>query len=182
MNEEENFIKSEEKVILVDKNDKEIGIGEKLQTHKKGELHRAFSVFVFNSKDELLLQKRAKSKYHSGGLWTNTCCSHPKPGELIEKTIHRRLKEEMGFDCNLKQIFNFYYKEKLDNIFFEHEWDYIFFGKFDGEPMPNPEEVDDWKWISLEELKKDMLKNSGNYTAWLKILIDKVIYYFKLGF
>jgi len=164
-----------EKVILVDKDDKEIGIGEKIKTHKEGKLHRCFSVFIFNSKNELLLQRRARSKYHSGGLWTNTCCSHPRPNEPTEKSVHRRLKEEMGFDCEVKEIFSFIYKVKFDNGLWEHEYDHVFFGKFDGEPKPNPEEVDEWKWVSLEKLKKDIQENPDNYTYWLKKSIDKVI-------
>ncbi len=162
-------------VILIDKNDKEIGFGKKIEVHKKNKLHRAFSIFVFNSKGELLLQQRAKSKYHSGGLWTNTCCSHPRPGESIEKAAHRRLKEEMGFDCEVKELFGFYYNGKLDNDFFEHEYDHVLIGNFDGEPEPNPGEVDGWKWIGLEELRKDIQKNPDNYTYWLKVSIDRVI-------
>jgi len=164
-------------VILVDENDKEIGTGKKIKTHQEGKLHRAFSIFVFNSKGQLLLQRRSKSKYHSGGLWTNTCCSHPIPRESIEKTLHRRLKEEMGFDCELKEIFSFTYKVKFDNGLLEHEYDHVFIGKFDGKPTPNPEEVDEWKWIDLEELKKDIQKNPDSYSYWLKMSIDKVISY-----
>lgn len=163
-----------EEVILVDGNDREIGTEEKMKAHQEGKLHRAFSIFVFNSKGELLLQKRAKSKYHSGGLWTNTCCSHPRPGETLENSVHRRLKEEMGFDCELREIFSFKYKVKLENIF-ENEYDHVFIGKFDGKPHPNPEEVDEWKWIKLKELKNDMKKNPDKYSYWLKKSIDKVI-------
>ena len=166
---------SEEKVILVDKNDKEIGIGEKMKIHREGKLHRAFSIFVFNSRGELLLQKRAKSKYHSGGLWTNTCCSHPRSGESTERAAHRRLKEEMGFDCELKEIFSFTYKAKLDNDLFENEFDHVFIGNFDDNPLPNPKEVDEWKWVNLEELKRDIKENPTNYSYWLKISIDKTI-------
>jgi len=162
-------------ILLVDENDKEVGIGEKIKTHQEGKLHRAFSIFVFNSKGQLLLQRRAKSKYHSGGLWTNTCCSHPRSGEDIEKAVHRRLKEEMGFDCELKEIFSFIYKVKFNNDLFEHEYDHVFIGKFNGEPIPNPEEVDEWKWVDMEELKKDIEKNPDSYTYWLKESIDKVI-------
>jgi len=166
-------------VILVDENDNVIGTEEKIKAHQEGKLHRCFSIFVFNSKDELLLQKRAKSKYHSGGLWSNTCCSHPIHGEPIEKTVHQRLKEEMGFDCELKEIFSFTYKTKLDNNLFEHEYDHVFIGKFDGEPNPNPEEVDEWKWIGLEELKKGIQENPDSYTYWLRVSINKVISYLK---
>jgi len=164
-----------EYILLVDENDKEVGIGEKIKTHQEGKLHRAFSIFVFNSKGELLLQRRAKSKYHSGGLWTNTCCSHQRAGEPLEKVVHRRLKEEMGFDCELKEVFSFTYKVKFDNDLFEHEYDHVFIGNFDGEPVPSPEEVDEWKWVDLEELKKSIRENPDSYTYWLKMSIDKVI-------
>ena len=166
-------------VILVDENDEEVGTEEKIKTHREGKLHRAFSIFVFNPKGELLLQRRAKIKYHSGGLWTNTCCSHPSPGETLEEAVHRRLKEEMGFDCELEEIFSFTYQVKFDNDLFENEYDHVFIGKFDGEPTPNPEEVDEWKWIDLEELKKDIQENPDSYTYWLKQSIDKVISYLK---
>ena len=170
---------NEEEVILVDRNDKETGIGKKIKIHREGKLHRAFSIFIFNSNGELLLQKRAKSKYHSGGLWTNTCCSHPRPDESLEKTVHRRLKEEMGFDCELEEIFSFIYKGKLDNDLFEHEYDHVFIGEFNGKPTPNPEEVDEWKWVDIKELKKDIQKNPDNYSYWLKACIDKVISYYQ---
>lgn len=165
----------EEKVILVDKNDKEVGTGEKLKTHQEGKLHRAFSIFVFNSKNELLIHQRAKTKYHCGGLWSNTCCSHPRPGEVLEGVVHRRLKTEMGFDCKLKEIFSFIYQVKFDNNLFEHEYDHVFIGRFDGEPVPNPEEVEDWKWIKIEELKKDIQKNPEKYTYWFKACIGRVV-------
>ena len=165
----------EERIVLVDKNDKEVGTEEKIKAHKEGKLHRAFSIFVFNSKGEKLLQRRTKTKYHSGGLWTNTCCSHPRPGEPAEKAAHRRLKEEMGFDCELKEVFTFTYHAKLGKNFSEHEYDHVFVGKFEGEPDPNPAEIDDWKWIGLEELKKDMQENPDRYTYWLKVVFDKVV-------
>jgi isopentenyl-diphosphate delta-isomerase len=166
-----------EYILTVDENDNVIGKEEKIKTHREGKLHRAFSIFVFNSKSELLLQKRAKTKYHSGGLWTNTCCSHQRDGEVLEKTIHRRLKEEMGFDCELKEIFSFIYKVKFDNGLFENEYDHVFVGKFNGKPISNKEEVDEWKWVNLQELKKDIQKNPEKYTYWLRTSIDKVISY-----
>ncbi len=168
-----------EKIILVDKKDREIGTGEKLEVHKSGKLHRAFSIFVFNRKGELLLQKRAKGKYHSGGLWSNTCCSHPRAGERLEKAVHRRLKQEMGFDCSLKEIFSFVYKVKFENGLYEHELDHVFIGNYGRKPEPDPEEADGWKWISLNELKKDIQKNPGNYTYWLKVSLDKLDSYMK---
>ncbi len=161
-------------VILVDKNNKKIGIEEKIKAHKEGKLHRAFSIFVFNSKGELLLQQRAKTKYHSGGLWSNTVCSHPKPNETYKQAIHRRLKEEMGFDCELKKEFCFIYKAKLDNDLIEYEYDCVFVGIFDKDPIPNPEEVMDYKWVSLIDLYKDIEKHPEKYTEWFKIALKKL--------
>lgn len=161
-----------EKVILVDENDNAIGSEGKLKAHQKGKLHRAFSIFVFNSKGKLILQKRNKSKYHSGGMWSNTCCGHPRPGENIEKAAHRRLKEEMGFECDLKEIFSFTYNVKIGKLS-ENEYDHVFVGKFDGYPNPDSEEIDEWKWMSKEELKRG-IKQSNAYTHWFKISIKKV--------
>ena len=160
-------------IILVDKNDNEIGADEKMKVHQDGKLHRAFSIFVFNSKNEMLLQKRAEAKYHCGGLWTNTCCSHPRKGELLKEEIHKRLQEEMGFDCELKEIGDFIYKAKFDNGLTEHEYDHVFAGKFDSEPNINPEEADDYQWISLKELKKEIKKNPADFTVWFKIALEK---------
>lgn len=168
-----------EEVILVDKNDKEIGSEEKIKAHRAGKLHRAFSILVFNSNKELLLQKRQKAKYHCGGLWTNTCCSHPRLGETLQKAIHRRLKEEMGFDCQLKKAFSFIYKAEFDNGLTENEYDHVFIGKFDGQPKPNPDEVDSCKWILINELKKDINKNPQKYTPWLKVIIGEYLEYLK---
>lgn len=168
-----------EKIILVDKNDNKIGIGEKLQTHKEGKLHRGFSILIFNSKNELLIQKRAKIKYHSPGLWTNTCCSHPRKGKNLREEVKKRLKEEMGFECKLKKIFTFIYKVKFKNGLTEHEYDHVFIGKFDGKPNPNPKEVDDYKWISIEKIQKDIKKDPTKYTYWFKIIIEKFLDYKK---
>jgi len=164
-----------EKIILVDENDREMGSGEKLKVHEEGKLHRAFSIFVFNSKGELLLQRRAASKYHCGGLWTNTVCSHPRVGESLDKAVHRRLKEEMGFDVPLKEVFSFIYKVRFGNGLTEHELDHVFFGQYDSEPRPNPEETDGWKWVSLGELKKNVKKNPDSYTYWFRVSLDRVI-------
>ena len=163
-----------EEIILVDKNDKEIGTDEKMKVHQDGKLHRCFSIFVFNSKNKMLLQKRATEKYHCGGLWTNTCCSHPRKGELLKEATHRRLQEEMGFDCELKEIGDFIYKAEFDNGLTEHEYDHVFTGKFDGEPDLNPAEADDYKWISSEELKKEIKKNPESFTVWFKIAMKKI--------
>jgi len=164
-----------EKVILVDENDKEIGTEEKIKAHENGgKLHRAFSIFIFNSKGEMLLQLRSKKKYHSGGLWTNACCSHPRPGEKLEQAAHRRLKEEFGFDTKLEEKLSFIYHAKLDNGLSEHEFDHVFIGNFDGVPKPNLEEIDNWKWIKIEDLKRDIKENPEKYTAWFKIAIKKL--------
>ncbi|MBN2422809.1 isopentenyl-diphosphate Delta-isomerase [Candidatus Woesearchaeota archaeon] len=160
------------RVILVDEHDNEIGSEEKLAAHKKAELHRAFSVCVFNSKKELLIQQRSESKYHSPGLWSNTCCSHPQPGEEVIEAAHRRLKQEFGFDCGLKELFTFIYKKDFNNGLFEHELDHVLTGKSDGVPEPNPDEIMEWKWINPEELKKDMIKNPDKYTYWFRFLLD----------
>jgi isopentenyl-diphosphate delta-isomerase len=164
-----------EEVILVDTKDNEIATGEKMEVHRLGKLHRAFSVFVFNSKGELMLQKRAMKKYHSPGLWSNTCCSHPKPGETTEKAAHRRLREEMDFDCELKEAFSFVYKVRFDNGLIENEFDHVFLGRFDGKPRPNPDEADDGKWINLQELKDDVAQNPKKYSYWLRVALDKVM-------
>ena len=160
-----------ERVILVDANDKEIGTEDKLLAHKLGRLHRAFSILIFNSEHQLLLQKRADSKYHCGGLWTNTCCSHPRPGESIEDAAHRRLIEEMGMDCELKEKFSFKYKAEFDNGLTEHEIDHVLVGKSDEEPVVNPEEVGEYKWADIDELKKDIIQNPDNYTPWFGLIL-----------
>jgi len=172
-------IKMEEKVVLVDENDREIGIEEKLKAHKEGKLHRAFSIFIFNSKREMLLQKRAKNKYHSGGLWSNACCSHPRPNEKLEEAAHRRLKEEMGFDCRLRKAFHFIYKVEFDNGLKEFEFDHVFVGRYDGKVNPNPEEAEDYKWMDLKTLKKDVEANGEKYTYWFKVALPKVIEFYE---
>jgi isopentenyl-diphosphate delta-isomerase len=164
----------EDKVILVDQDDEAIGEMDKLQAHKEGRLHRAFSVFVFNSAGELLLQKRADTKYHSGGLWTNTCCSHPRPGEDLTAAAKRRLKEEVGLECEVAWAFSFIYKVEFSNGLFEHELDHVLLGTCNNLPVLNPEEVSEFKYSSLQEIKKDIKLNSDLYTEWLKISIDKI--------
>ena len=165
---------TQEYVILVDENDNELGLMEKMEAHEKGVLHRAFSVFVFNGKGEVMLQQRAFEKYHSGGLWTNTCCSHPRKGETVLEAAHRRMEEEMGFDCELEEQFHFIYNRKLDKGLTEHELDHVVFGKFDGIPNLNPEEVADYKWVNMQELKTDISENPNQYTEWFKICFDEV--------
>ena len=166
----------EAKVILVDENDNQIGVEEKQKVHVEGKMHRAFSVYIFNSKGELLIQRRAKNKYHSGGLWANTCCSHPRPDEDTEEAAHRRLQEEMGFDAELKEEMKFKYKVKFDNGLTENEYLYVFTGKADITPVPNPEEIEEWRWISIEELKNDIKENPDKYAYWFKITIEKLNY------
>lgn len=163
-----------EEVILVDEFDNEIGTMEKMEAHEKGLLHRAFSVFVFNSKNELMLQQRSDNKYHSGGLWTNTCCSHPRLGERLENAAKRRLKEEMGFVCNVIHEFSFIYKAYLDNNLTEYEFDHVFFGFFDGIPQINNNEVKAWKFASVDFLKNDIKHNPQLYTEWFKIVFNRV--------
>jgi isopentenyl-diphosphate delta-isomerase len=159
-----------ENVILVDEQDNDLGLMEKMEAHRKGLLHRAFSVFVINSKEELMLQQRALNKYHSGGLWTNTCCSHPRHGELTEAAAHRRLMEEMGFDCPIKKLFHFTYEAKLDKGLTEKEFDHLFLGFYDDVPHINPDEVADWKWVDVHKLDKDIQTNPDKYTEWFKII------------
>ncbi|HET7361410.1 MAG TPA: isopentenyl-diphosphate Delta-isomerase [Salinimicrobium sp.] len=165
--------KREEKVILVNEKDEQIGLMPKMEAHEKALLHRAFSVFVFNTENELMIQQRALEKYHSPGLWTNTCCSHQREGESNIAAGKRRLKEEMGFSTELKDTISFIYKAPFDNGLTEHEFDHILVGEYNEEPLINPEEVADWKWISLEDLKKDMAHNPKNYTEWFKIIFEK---------
>lgn len=164
----------EQQVILVDKNNRRIGVEEKLKAHKDGRLHRAFSIFVFNSDGKLLLQQRAKSKYHSECLWSNTVCSHPRPNETYIQATHRRLKEEMNFDCKLKKMFCFIYSTGFKNGLIENEYDCVFIGKYDKDPIPNPDEIMDYKWVDLNWLRKDIIANPNNYSVWLGIALDKM--------
>jgi len=165
-------------VILVNKNDKKIGLMPKMEAHKKGALHRAFSVFIFNNKNELMIQKRNINKYHSPGLWTNTCCSHQKDGESNITAGKRRLLEEMGFCVELNEIGSFIYNVGVDNGLIEHELDYILVGKYNGNVKINSDEVDNWKWMSLDNIKDDIRTRSKNYTEWFKIIMDN--YYTQL--
>lgn len=162
-----------ENVILVDKNDTQIGLMSKLDAHKKGILHRAFSVFVLNNNNEIMLQKRAYNKYHSGGLWTNTCCSHQREGENSIEAGKRRLLEEMGFETELKIITSFIYKVEFENGLTEHELDYLLIGKYLKSPVINKQEVADWKWMKVELIADDIKLNPNNYTSWFKIIFDK---------
>jgi len=162
-----------EKVILVDKYNNPVGVEEKMKTHKLGLLHRAFSIFIFNNQNELMLQRRALDKYHNGGLWTNTVCSHPRPGETYQQAVHRRLAEEMGFDCKLRNRQCFIYKTKFSNGLIEHEYDCIFTGRYNNQPKINPQEAMDWKWINLEKLNQEIRKHPNYFTFWLKEIMKK---------
>jgi isopentenyl-diphosphate delta-isomerase len=163
----------EEKVILVDEFDNPVGLMPKIEAHEKGLLHRAFSVFILNSKGELMLQQRALHKYHSPGLWTNTCCSHQRDGESNLEAGKRRLMEEMGFTTSLNEVLSFIYKAPFDNGLTEHEFDHVLIGRFENEPSINPNEVASWKWMNMEDIKKDLLINPEMYTAWFKIIFER---------
>lgn len=163
----------EEQVILVNEKDEKVGLMPKQEAHEKGLLHRAFSVFIFNDNEELLLQQRALSKYHSPGLWTNTCCSHQRDGESSINAGKRRLKEEMGFTAELRESTSFIYKAPFDNGLTEHEFDHVLIGNYNGTPDINLNEVADWKWMSLDAVKLDIKKNPQLYTAWFKIIFEK---------
>lgn len=156
-------------VILVDEKDKAVGAMEKLRAHQEGLLHRAFSIFVFNSQSHLLMHKRAKEKYHSGGLWTNTCCSHPAPGEEITDGAKKRLKEEMGMECEMRKSFEFVYRAEVSENLIEHEFDHVFIGNSDDTPVADPNEVSEWKWMSSDEINASIASHPENYTAWFHI-------------
>lgn len=163
-------------IVLVDEKDNPIGYEEKLAAHRDGgRLHRAFSIFIFNSRNEALLQLRSKAKHHFQSLWSNPCCSHPLKGEKLEVAVHRKLKQELGFDTPLKETFSFVYKATDPKSgLTEHEFDHVFLGQYERDPKPNPQEVDDWKWVTLTELKKDLDKNPGKYTPWFPIAFNKL--------
>lgn len=162
----------EQRVVLVDKNDHELGTEEKLRAHQHGgKLHRAISICIFNSKGEMMLQQRSSVKYHEPGKWVNTVCSHPMPDETPEQAVHRRLKEEMGFDCPMHEVSRFVYRVEVGNNLTENEYDHVFFGRYEGEPKPNPEEVQDWRWMSLDDAEKDTRKNPGKYAAWFRFVL-----------
>ncbi|MFD0861170.1 isopentenyl-diphosphate Delta-isomerase [Sungkyunkwania multivorans] len=163
----------EEKVILVNERDEQIGLMNKLEAHEKALLHRAFSVFILNEKGELMLQQRAKHKYHSPGLWTNTCCSHQRAGESNIAAGKRRLQEEMGFVTELEESISFIYKAPFDNGLTEHEYDHVLVGYYEAAPSINKDEVASWKWMQLEEVKKDIEQQPELYTAWFKIIFEK---------
>jgi isopentenyl-diphosphate delta-isomerase len=170
-------MEQQECVILVDQQNNQLGIMEKLEAHKRAVLHRAFSIFIFNPNGQLLLQQRALTKYHSAGLWTNTCCSHPRPGEDNMEAAHRRLREEMGFDCALEEKFHFIYKATLENGLTEHELDFIYTGLFDGDITVNKDEVSGYRWISMNELIADVKLNPQQYTSWFRIILEEYVHH-----
>lgn len=165
-----------EEVILVDSEDRELGTCEKLKAHQEGLLHRAFSIFIFNSKDEMLLHQRAHEKYHSGGLWTNACCSHPRPGESLPCATERRLLEEVGFTCPVKPFGTLLYRAEVDQELIEHEFDHLFIGTYDGPiDCANPREVAALRWIAISELLEEMAKSPEQFTAWFRLALPKVL-------
>lgn len=163
-----------ELVILVDELDNEIGTIEKMEAHQLGVLHRAFSVFIFDKEGRMLLQQRALHKYHSGGLWTNACCSHPRPGEKTDSAAKRRLKEEMGIEADLEPMFNFTYEARFENGLIEHEFDHVFFGQYNGELLPNKQEVMNTKLAAIEDISKQIREEPGKFTAWFLIAFNLV--------
>ncbi|WP_177732723.1 isopentenyl-diphosphate Delta-isomerase [Flavobacterium inviolabile] len=168
---------TEERVILVNEKDEQIGLMPKMEAHEKAVLHRAFSVFILNADNEIMLQQRAQHKYHSPLLWTNTCCSHQREGETNIQAGVRRLREEMGFTAELKELFSFIYKAPFDNGLTEHELDHVMIGYYNAAPEINPEEVESWKWMSIEAVKEDMEVHPDIYTVWFKIIFDKFYHY-----
>ncbi len=167
----------EEQVILVNEKDEPIGLMNKMEAHEKAILHRAFSVFILNENNEVMLQQRAAHKYHSPLLWTNTCCSHQRAGETNIQAGKRRLFEEMGFEVELKELFHFIYKAPFDNGLTEHELDHVMIGYSNNAPAINPEEVASWKWMKIEAIKDDMIQNPADYTVWFKIIFDEFYHY-----
>jgi isopentenyl-diphosphate delta-isomerase len=157
----------EERVILVGPDDEPVGTAEKLEAHRSGALHRAFSVFVLDGKGRILMQRRADGKYHSGGRWSNSCCGHPRPGEETEAAAERRLQEEMGFSCKLRDLFSFTYRVEMGNGLWEHEIDHVLIGRHDGELSPDPAEVAEWRWILPDELESEIARGPAQFTPWL---------------
>ena len=162
-------------LIAVDEHDRETGFVRKMTAHRKGILHRAFSVFVFDEAGRLLLQRRADDKYHSGGLWSNTCCSHPRAGESLLEAAHRRLREEMGLECPLRAVFSFAYRAALDGGLVEHEFDHVVVGRFEGAPAPDAREVGAWKWERVVAIQAQLADDPRAFTAWFKPALDGLL-------
>lgn len=163
------------KVVLVDQNDQELGEMDKLLAHERGELHRAFSIFIFNSRGEMLIHQRDSDKYHGGGLWTNACCSHPQLHEDLEQAALQRLQFEMGLVCPIHKLFSFIYHAKVENDLIEHEFDHVFVGHTDSKPKPNPAEVQDYRWITLDHLQQEVQTSPNAFTYWFKSALDQVL-------
>ena len=159
-------------VILVDQDDNVVGAEEKIRAHREGKLHRAFSVFVFDEDRRLLIQRRATGKYHSAGLWSNTCCGHPRPGESADGAAKRRLAEEMGFDCDLRRAFRTIYEITVADAMIEHELNQVFVGRFDGSPQPDSREVDGFQWVQIDQLRGAIATSPADYTPWLRLLVE----------
>lgn len=168
-----------EQVVLVNELDQEIGLMEKMEAHEKALLHRAFSVFVFNEAGELLLQQRAFEKYHSGGLWTNTCCSHPRPNETVLDAANRRLMEEMGFQTPLNKVFDFIYQAEFSNGLTEHEFDHVLIGHYKGAIVPDPHEVHAYEYRTMESIQASLDAKEGLFTAWFEIIFPKMMDWWK---
>jgi isopentenyl-diphosphate delta-isomerase len=166
----------EDEVVLVDENDRPLGFLPKRRAHEAGGvLHRAFSIFIFDRHKRMLLQLRGENKYHFGGQWTNTCCSHPRKGEGLLEAAHRRLQQEMGFDVPLQELFSFIYRAyDAQSGLTEHEFDHVFVGEYDGEPRPNPAEVDGWQWIEIADLRRDLQAHPEHYTVWFRLSAERV--------
>lgn len=165
---------TEKEVVLVNERDESLGTMEKMDAHRKGVLHRAFSVFIFNSKGEMLLQQRARNKYHSGGLWTNACCSHPGADEAVAAAAERRLREEMGFSVSLEKIFDFIYRSEMENGLTEHEFDHVYVGFYDGDIKPDKNEVQDYCYKSMDDIKQNLQSHPDHYTAWFHIAFPRI--------
>ncbi len=163
------------KVVLVNENDEPQGVMDKMEAHQKGILHRAFSIFIFNSKGEMLIQQRALKKYHSGGLWTNACCSHPEPDEEVEVSAEKRLQEEMGFTTSLTKAFSFVYRTEFNNGLTEHEYDHVYFGNYESDVAPNADEVQDYCYMSAEAVANSIESHPQKYTSWFKIAFPKMM-------
>lgn len=162
------------KVVLVDKEDKKVGTEEKLKAHEENKLHRAFSVVIFNSEGEILLQKRAQGKYHSGGLWSNTCCSHPAPGADLQEAAKKRLEEEMGFTTELSEVYSFYYQKDFEGLS-EHEIDHVFVGVYNNDPDPDPKEAEDWRWADPEKLKNEIEQSPAEFSFWFPKIVSQIL-------
>jgi len=168
-----------ERVILVDANNEQVGTMEKMEAHQKGLLHRAFSIFIFNSDGKMLLHERAHDKYHCGGMWTNAVCSHPRPGESQSHALRRKMKQEMGFFTQVEKAFDYTYRAELENGLVEYEYDEVFIGTYDGELSPNPDEVNDYRFVSIAEINEEIRLNEELFTPWFKLLIEPISQYYK---